>query len=166
MPRKANPNPRRGNGANRSDLLTHSPAVKSPGQPNGRPTQAGVPTGLPYGERGELINQIQQTPKMAGPQGPRRPLPPVPTGVDFTAPGALDNPEQAFGPRPTVSVTPVGAPTEFPDEHPMTGAIGTPSSILGQAAPGNIGSLLQGVANLTGSQGLADLAMRAQGEGA
>lgn len=145
---------------------TRPSALSAPGQPNGRPSAAGVPTHLPYGERGELENSIRQTPKQpAGPRPPGRATPPPPTDVDYSAPGAF---EQHIAPALAgyqPNVTPLTAPTERPGEHPSTGLVGQPDSVLGQPQPGNVGDLLQQAAMMTGSAGLAALATRLQATG-
>lgn len=151
---------------NRTDLLSHEPTVKPPGQPNGRPTQASVPTNLPYGERGRLTGDIAATPKIAGPVPPHRPMRPPPADVDYTQPGALDDTDGMMGNWQPPQVTPITAPTERPNEHPMTGALGRPDSILQPNAPTNLADVLSGIAASTGSQALADLATRAGAQGA
>lgn len=165
MPRKANP--RAGKATNRTDLLVPKPVVRNPSalQPNGRPIQADVPTGLPYGERGRLTADIRATPTIRTPRPPGRPLPPIPTGVDFTAPGALDDPNAVLGNSTAPQLTPMLSPTERPDEHPMTGAIGRPDSVLGVAAPGSLAGLFSGLAQQTGSAALGALASRAEAAG-
>lgn len=151
---------------NRTDLLSRAPTVKPPGQPNGRPIQADVPTGLPYGERGRLTSDIANTPPIAGPPQMRRAMRPPPATTDFTGAGGADAFENAISNWQAPAVTPLTAASERPGEHVMTGAIGRPNSVLPPAAPGNLADLLSGIAQATGSNALAELATRAGAQGA
>ena len=113
MPRTANPN--------RTDLNgPPKPAIESPGRPNGLPVT--VPTGLPYGEAGELAAAQRQAPlpgaggssaPVAAPVG--QPAPAGAAGFDF-APAV----EAARGwTPPTLNL---GGPTERPGE-PLTAGL-------------------------------------------
>jgi hypothetical protein len=67
--------------------------------------------------------------------------------------------------------TPLHAPTERPAEPVMAGTPGSPTGLNPLAAPqpgaenGQISSILEQVANLTGSQALQALAEKAKGLG-
>lgn len=149
--------------ANRTDLLTPKPGVTGPGQPNGQFNPNQVPKGLPYGERGELTNALKQTPKPPRPPGPA--MATAPTSTDMTQGDGFNSAMAAFQSRQRQPVTPMMAPTERPDEPVTAGSIGQPDAVLGQPGPGAIAPLLQQIAMLTGSAGLADLATRTHASG-
>lgn len=157
--------PRTGAGTktNRTDLLAKKPAVKSPGQPNGRPTQAAVATGLPYGEHKELVGGIQQTAKSPAFRG--RAVPPPPTAEDLRSGPGNDRVQSALAGRTRAPVPGLFDPNPDPTEDLMSGSIGRPDSVLGPPQAGNLADSLQQVAMMTGSAGLAQLAARVADSG-
>lgn len=136
---------------NRTDLMAPKVRPEPAGQPNGHPAKVSmpkVPNGLPYGERQQMEQSMRQVP------------------VPNTAPsGMIDKQALQSGDWRTPVLTPLDAPSERPFEHVMTGAIGqptaTPTSQMAGLQGGSIGSLLQQLSTMTGSDTLADLARRA-----
>lgn len=163
--------PRRAPGSslrpNRIDTLLPKPAVDPAGQPNGRPVASQVMGHLPYGERGKLTAAIGSTPGQPSPPRPPRgrPMPPPPTDQDLTGGQGFESALQSVGGWTPPQMTSLTAPTERPDEHPMTGAIGRPDSILPPAPVGNVADQLRQVAAITGSGALAGLATRLAASG-
>lgn len=112
--------------------------AEAPGQPNGQPVA--VPTGLPYGEAGQLAQAQQAAPLPAGAAVPAPPPAPAPGGG--LPPGAIEA-ATAFQPPPRPglmnlagdpnAVLTAGLPTGAgPGPRPPFG--GGPPSLLTQAA--------------------------------
>lgn len=122
-------------------------------QPNGRPTQADVPTGLPYGEAGQLKQQIANTP-------------PPPPGITPQAHAA----RQALSAMPQPNLTPLFAPTERPNESVLAGAarggVGPVNPMaLPQTPNSSVSQILSQVAAATNSPKLRELAAQAMAVG-
>ena len=136
MPRNA-PRP------NRSDLQV--PATASgPGQPNGLPQAIKTPTGLPYGEAGQLQQSQSAVPL---PQSPTQPI----------------SQQDAMGAAKNFQMPNLGdlhGPTQRPNEPVQAGLPGGPGA---PAPPPNngIGAMLSRMATAANSPALAQLAARA-----
>lgn len=145
-------------GGNRTDLLTPKPAVKGPGQPNGRPQ---LPNGLPYGEKAPLQAQLSSIPKRRG-----RPMPVEPAGEDMVTPGTPGHArtmDAIANWQPQVN--PLQGPAQPTGMPRMSGFIGQPDSIFGPPGPGNVGDLLAQLGQITGSAETQSLAARLQASG-
>ena len=133
--------------SNRTDLQI--PATQSgQGQPNGQPVTA--PTGLPYGESGQLQAAQQAQPV---PQAPTQAPPPVSPGDAMAAAKNFQMP--ALGG--------LMDPSSRPNEPVTAGLPGSPVTPGAQAPPdGSVSALLAKMAAATGSGSLSSLAQRAQ----
>lgn len=145
-------------GGNRTDVPR--PAVRQAGQPNGRPSAALLPTGLPYGEKSQLTNAISSAPRIKG-----RPIPPPATSEDFTKGPGNDRLRQVLANRPARPPVPGLLDPAAPGENIMSGAVGQSDSVLGSPQPGGVAPLLAQVAAMTGSAALSHLATQAQANG-
>ena len=146
--------------ANRSDLLVPAVHPQIPGQANGRPNQPDVqPTGLPYGQS-QALNQSQAAA-------------PVPNTQGSQLAQALEGARQMAPPGGT-GLTELGAPTERPYEHIMTGASG-PGGIGQPVAPqvpptqgensqvnSQLADLFDAIAQASGSNRMKNLAQQAR----
>jgi hypothetical protein len=156
MVRAATPGPQ----ANRSDLLVPAVHPQIPGAPNGRPNQPDVqPTGLPYGQS-QALNQSQAAA-------------PVPNTQGSQLAQALEGARQMAPPGGT-GLTELGAPTERPYEHIMTGASG-PGGIGQPVAPqvpptqgensqvnSQLADLFDAISQASGSNRMKNLAQQAR----
>lgn len=138
--------------AQRTDLLTPEVPNGPPpgqGQPNGQPVQ--VPTGLPYGEAGQLAAAQQAVPLAKG-----APAPGPAGGLDIAR--AMEAAKQMQPP----SNGGLGRPTERPNE-PITAGLqpGAPS----QRQVGNLSAMIDHIAKATNSAALSQLAARAAAAG-
>lgn len=155
MPRTARPMMRADGVPGQSTPLTNP-------QPNGRvPGGSDIASGLPYGEGGALRAAVANTPPAAGgaPDAP-------PPGVSPLAHAAR---HALAGYKP--NVTPLFAPTQRPNESPMTGVAGpqgigpTPPTALPQQPPASVSGMLSTIASATNSPTLRELADRANALG-
>ena len=146
--------------ANRSDLLVPAVHPQIPGQANGRPNQPDVqPTGLPYGQS-QALNQSQAAA-------------PVPNTQGSQLAQAIQD-ARGMAPPGGTGLTELGAPTERPYEHIMTGASG-PGGIGQPVAPqvpptqgensqvnSQLADLFDAIAQASGSNRMKNLAQQAR----
>ena len=117
--------------------------MTGPGQPNGQAVNA--PTGLPYGEAGQLAQAQQAQPV---PQAPTQPAPVTPQD----ATGAAKNFQMPALPD-------LHGPSERPNEPVTAGLPGQPG--MPPAQSDGIGAMLSRMATMANSPALAQLAARA-----
>ena len=135
--------------SNRVDLQIPK-TMTGPGQPNGQAVM--TPTGLPYGEAGQL-QQAQQAQPV--PQAPTQSAPPI-SAQDATS--AAKNFQM-----PNMGLM---NPSQRPNEPVTSGLPGAPMNPAGPPQnPGNVSALLTKLAAATGSGALNSLAQRAQAAG-